>query len=84
MCKGICERHRALRPSDGSGGGSRYSAGQRRCQICQIFMKWNGVRCPCCGGRLRIKPRNKVNRRRAAMDLSNASLNKLELVLRYQ
>jgi len=28
-CKGICERHKALRPADGSG--RRYSAGQKRC-----------------------------------------------------
>ncbi|MDQ3969549.1 MAG: hypothetical protein M3275_14290 [Thermoproteota archaeon] len=82
-CKGICERHRALRPSDGSGG-RRYSAGQRRCQICEIFIKWDGgVWCPCCGGKLRTKPRNTADRKRVAMDLSNASPDRLRLVLRY-
>ncbi|MDP8902796.1 MAG: hypothetical protein M3M86_03395 [Thermoproteota archaeon] len=82
-CKGICERHKALRPANGSGG--RYSAGQKRCMICEIFIKWDGVRCPCCGCRLRTKPKNTADRRRrrrraAAMDLPNAS-NRSQLVL---
>ena len=36
----------------------RYASGQRRCQICEIFIKWEGLWCPCCGYRLRTKPRN--------------------------
>ena len=28
------------------------------CQICEIFIKWEGLWCPCCGYRLRTKPRN--------------------------
>lgn len=43
-CKGICTRHRAQRPIDGV----RYAAKQRRCQICEIFIKWDGLWCPCC------------------------------------
>jgi len=43
-CKGICV--------------GRYASGQRRCQICEIFIKWEGLWCPCCGYRLRTKPRN--------------------------
>jgi hypothetical protein len=78
-CKGICERHKALRPANGSGG--RYSAGQKRCAMCEIFLIWNGVWCPCCGCRLRTKPKNTVDRRRAAaMDLPAAS-NRLQLDL---
>jgi DNA-directed RNA polymerase subunit RPC12/RpoP len=84
-CKGICERHKALRPANGSGG--RYSADQKRCQICEIFIKWDGLWCPCCGYRLRTKPKNTADRRRrraaaaaAAMDLPNAS-NRSQLVL---
>ena len=30
----------------------------RRCQVCEIFLKWNGLWCPCCGYRLRTRPRN--------------------------
>ncbi len=61
-CKGICERHKALRPADGSRG--RYSAGQKRCAVCELFIKWDGLWCPCCGCRLRANPRNTVNRMR--------------------
>jgi hypothetical protein len=53
-CKGICLRHKAQKPV----GSGRYAAGQRRCQICEIFIKWDGLWCPCCGYRLRTKPRN--------------------------
>ena len=54
VCKGICARHKALKPV----GIGRYSAGQKRCQICEIFLKWDGLWCPCCGYRLRTRPRN--------------------------
>ncbi|HXG06696.1 MAG TPA: hypothetical protein VNI77_05140 [Nitrososphaera sp.] len=53
-CKGICIRHRAPKPT----GAGRYSTGQKRCQICEIFINWNDLWCPCCGYRLRTKPRN--------------------------
>ncbi|HEY9406573.1 MAG TPA: hypothetical protein VIP53_03900, partial [Nitrososphaera sp.] len=39
-------------------GSGRYASGQKRCQICEIFIKWDGLWCPCCGYRLRTKPRN--------------------------
>jgi hypothetical protein len=54
VCKGICIRHKALKPT----GAGRYSTGQKRCQICDIFMDWDSLFCPCCGYRLRTKPRN--------------------------
>lgn len=53
-CKGICCRYKAKKPV----GTGRYASGQRRCQICEIFIKWVGLWCPCCGYRLRTKPRN--------------------------
>jgi len=53
-CKGICIRHRAQRPASYG----RYATGQKRCQVCSIFMKWDGAWCPCCGCRVRTKPRN--------------------------
>lgn len=52
-CKGVCIRHRAQRP-DSFG---RYAAGQKR-QVCALFMIWDGLWCPCCGCRVRTKPRN--------------------------
>ncbi|MDR4512092.1 MAG: hypothetical protein MRJ93_10365 [Nitrososphaeraceae archaeon] len=54
VCKGICIRHKAIKPK----GGQRYTIGQKRCQECEIFIYWPGLQCPCCGYRLRVKPRN--------------------------
>ncbi|HYA82401.1 MAG TPA: hypothetical protein VEH06_02985 [Candidatus Bathyarchaeia archaeon] len=54
VCKGICARHKATKP----GATGRYSTGQKRCQMCEIFIKWYGGWCPCCGCRLRTRPRN--------------------------
>lgn len=42
----------------------RYASGQRRCQICEIYIKWEGLWCPCCGYRLRTKPRNVIYKQR--------------------
>jgi hypothetical protein len=53
-CKGICIRHKAQKPI----GTGRYSTGQKRCQICETFLKWDGLYCPCCGCKLRTVPRN--------------------------
>ena len=58
VCRGICSSHRAMRPSSGR----RYLTGQKHCQACEIFIKWQGFFCPCCGCRLRNKPRNKKYR----------------------
>ena len=56
VCKGICVRHKALKPRNPVIG--RYSTGQKRCQICETFLKWDGLICPCCGYKLRTRPRN--------------------------
>ena len=53
-CKGICIRHKAQKPV----AAGRYSTGQKRCQICELFLRWEGLWCPCCGYRLRTRPRN--------------------------
>ena len=54
LFRSICVRYKAQKPV----GTGRYASGQRRCQICEIFIKWEGLWCPCCGYRLRTKPRN--------------------------
>ena len=48
-CKGICSPHKAS---------YRYATGNKRCQVCEIFIKWDGIFCPCCGYKLRIGPRS--------------------------
>ena len=53
-CNGLtCKRLRAKKPITGS----RYAAGQKRCQTCEIFINWDGIFCPCCTTRLRGRPR---------------------------
>jgi hypothetical protein len=65
-CKGICIRHKAQKLV----GTGRYAAGQKRCQVCELFIKWDGLWCPCCSYRLRTRPRNikyKAKLRRGGM-----------------
>jgi hypothetical protein len=53
-CKGISSRPKVTKPVSSG----RYSTGHKRCQVCEIFLKWDGLWCPCCGYRLRTQPRN--------------------------
>jgi hypothetical protein len=62
-CKGICGRYKTTFSNN-------YANGQKRCQICELFIKWDQLYCPCCGYRLRTRPRNpklnaKLRERRA-------------------
>src|SRR5215831_19062133 len=72
VCKGVCVRHKALKPV----GIGRYSTGQKRCQMCETFLKWDGLTCPCCGYKLRTTPSNlKYKARlRAAEDIQEYKL----------
>jgi len=53
-CKGICKKYKSVKTN----GVGRYASGQSRCQVCEIFINIEGLWCPCCGYRLRKKPRN--------------------------
>lgn len=59
-CKGICIDFKIK--THGPKDGGRYENGQKRCSICNIFIKWSGIRCPCCGTALRMKPKNSKKR----------------------
>ena len=59
-CKEICFSHKAK-----SDGKNRYSNNQKRCQTCEIFIKWDGLWCPCCGYMLRTHPRNSKSRKKS-------------------
>ena len=82
-CKGICIRHRAQRPASYFG---RYATGQKRCQVCSIFMKWDGAWCPCCGCRVRTKPRNSKFKQRFKIirKVHNENKNEQHLLLFYR
>jgi len=53
VCKGICHRYKATWGTEHY----RYSKGQKRCNVCEIFIHWDGYNCPCCGMKLRTRPR---------------------------
>ncbi len=69
ICNGICKRYGVKKPT----GKGRYSSGQGRCQICDIWISHKGAHlkdgtpadsdslgwfCNCCNYRIRQKPRN--------------------------
>lgn len=58
-CKGGCEKYRADVKMK---NGLRYKTGQKRCSNCDLFMFWDGVKCPCCNTTLRITPKSKKSR----------------------
>ena len=52
----MCKRHKAPKPPNNV---SRYAAGQKRCNLCEVYMVHDEIFCPCCGGRMRTHPRNR-------------------------
>ena len=56
VCKNICYRFRVTKDRRGS----YYAQGFKRCQVCQIFIEWNGTKCPCCHINLRTRPRTSL------------------------
>lgn len=58
VCNGICQRYRS---NGGATGVGKYGNGFKRCNNpCGVFILYDGMWCPCCGRRLRSKPRNRV------------------------
>jgi hypothetical protein len=64
-CKGLCTRYKATKPKSGS----RYGAGQKGCSSCNVFLNWQGLFCPCCGIRLRLKPKTKKQKEKLQKEL---------------
>jgi len=60
LCRGLCQRSEVKKPVAGI---SRYLLGQKLCNICETYMLHAGVRCPCCGCKLRTNPRSGKLRR---------------------
>ena len=56
-CKGICVKYKATRPKRNA---SRYASGQKRCQVCDIFIDYPSLFCPCCRYRMRTRPRSRI------------------------
>lgn len=55
-CKDICKKYKAI---DINTRKARYANGQKRCPTCVIFLRRKqNNNCPCCGKKLRLKPKN--------------------------
>ena len=52
-CNRTCKQFEAKKPI----GGTRYGQGQKRCQMCETWVNYEGNWCPCCHYRLRSKSR---------------------------
>lgn len=50
-CRGICERHRAVK--------KRYTDNAKRCTSCNVYVFYDGIKCPCCNTQLRAKRKSK-------------------------
>lgn len=70
-CIGICKKFKAKKEAPLSG---RYDAGHKRCSTCELFIKWNGAKCPCCGMLLRTKPRSSLSRQRLVTKMNNKKM----------
>lgn len=69
VCKGLCQQFRELK----SENGGIYEEGMKRCTKCDVNMKLEQLRCPCCNGLLRTKPRqgrlkNKILRKQVRVN----------------
>lgn len=57
-CTGKCKRYKALK----SRYIGRYASGQKRCNFCEIFVNYDGLKCPCCNTQLRSAPRSRKDK----------------------
>ena len=54
-CLGKCHLYRSKKSGSKI---TKYGNGRKRCNTCNIFMKWEGSRCPCCNRLLRNRPKH--------------------------
>ena len=47
VCKGICKKYESAFQI--------YRKNFKKCNNCNIKIKWDGYRCPCCNGSLRSR-----------------------------
>ena len=57
-CKGHCKRFESKK----GGKYSLYAQNFKRCSECDIYIKYDGNRCPCCKYPLRNKRRSTTNK----------------------
>lgn len=57
-CTGKCKQFKATKPRKIG----RYASGQKRCNFCEIFVNYDGLKCPCCNKQLRSLPRSRKDK----------------------
>ncbi|MFL6363819.1 MAG: hypothetical protein ACJ719_01250 [Nitrososphaeraceae archaeon] len=69
----------------------RYAAGSKRCHQCNLFIKWDGLLCPCCGCRLRTGPRHfkykaklRIKQKQKEKQMQKAQNNNSNIILHAQ
>lgn len=58
-CKGKCATLQCR-----TRNGLMYANGMKRCQVCDCWFKTESIWCPCCGWKLRVKPKGSYNKKR--------------------
>jgi len=69
-CKGICNK---LTLKEKCIGHRFYINGKKWCSVCDIFIKWDGLYCPCCRVKMRTRPESKKARLRFYKEKSQFS-----------
>ena len=65
-CKGRCGPYIVGSMGGGRAGNNNhrtYVKGYCRCSVCDQYLKWDGLWCPCCGTRVRNRNRTSKVRR---------------------
>lgn len=60
-CRSICKKYKAYKTNDSF---SYYSQGYKLCKECELFLEWQGFKCPCCNNLLRSRPHNSFSKQR--------------------
>ena len=55
ICKGFCVVEGQLVTKKSVRGDKD---GFKRCSQCELYIKWDGLFCPCCKRKFKISPRN--------------------------
>ena len=40
--------------------------GYRRCSNCEVYLKYQGIFCPCCSNRMKVSPNNNKSRKKVS------------------
>jgi len=59
-CRGLCPKYKVKVSSRNA---TYYAGDVKRCARCMLYIRWADFKCPCCGTKLRTKPKrpNKYN-----------------------